>query len=539
MDRNQSLRALDSVDAWDMIVIGGGATGLGVATDAASRGYRVLCLEQADFAKGTSSRSTKLVHGGVRYLAQGNLRLVREALKERGSLLRNAPHLAGKQAFIIPVYTWFDRWKYAIGLKFYDILAGREQIGHSRFLGKAEVLKKLPTVRSRGLKGGVLYYDGQFDDARMALSLACTCEDHGGTVINYMAVTGLVKNEKGRVAGVHARDIESGKIYVLRAAAVVNATGVFVDEVHRMDTGKMQRTVQPSQGVHVVLPATFLQTTVHALMIPETDDGRVLFMVPWHQHLLAGTTDTPLEAHTLEPRAQEEEIAFILRNAEKYLARPPRRSDVLSVYAGLRPLALAAGGQDGSGKATKDISRNHILQVSATGLITITGGKWTTYRKMAEDTVDKAITVAGLPARPCRTASLKLHGWERPEPGSETAASPYGSDEPSLAALIRDEPSLGLRLHPDWPYTRAQVIWGVRHEMARTVEDMLSRRLRVLFLDARAAIAMAPEVASLMQRELQRDETWQRQQLEAFTALASEYLINPQPAAMAADEKSR
>lgn len=522
MDRSKSLQNLKETDLWDLIVIGGGATGLGVAVDAASRGFKTLLLEQADFAKGTSSRSTKLVHGGVRYLEQGNVKLVREALRERGIILKNAAHLAKKQAFIIPVYSAWESVKYFLGLRMYDLLAGGYGIGRSVFLSKKKVTRDMPGVKTDRLRGGILYYDGQFDDARMAVSLAATCEDSGGTVLNYMPVTGLVKNGSGRLEAVKAADLETGQSYRLRGKIIVNATGVFVDEIHRMDTGKMEQTIQPSQGVHLVLPPKFLETTAYSLMIPATDDGRVLFLVPWHDHLLMGTTDTPLEEHTLEPRALEKEVDFILRNAGKYLRRAPGRKDVLSVFAGLRPLALP---EHGGRKATKDISRTHSLQVSESGLITITGGKWTTYRRMAEDTVDKAIRVGGLPARPCVTDRLKIHGWTPAQAGNQDW-NVYGSDLARIRALEQKDPSLAVRLDAAWPFTRAEVVWAVFHEMARTVEDVLSRRFRVLFLDAKAAIRMAPEVAAIMKDTLHRDDAWAGTQVQEFTRLASEYLLS-------------
>lgn len=522
MNRNKSLQQIEDTPEWDMIVIGGGATGLGVAVDAASRGFKALLLEQADFAKGTSSRSTKLVHGGVRYLAQGNIRLVREALHERGYILRNAPHLARRQAFIIPIYTFGEKIKYLAGMKLYDWMAGKEQIGHARWLDKTKVIESMPGLKSDDLKGGVLYYDGQFDDARMAISLAWTCEDLGGTVLNYAKVTALTKDARGKLNGVEIADGESGRLYRLKSKTVINATGVFVDEIHRMDSGTEVHTVRPSQGVHLVLPAEFLQTTDSALMIPSTEDGRVLFMVPWHDHLLAGTTDTPLEEHTLEPRALEKEVSFILNTAAVYLKKKPRRKDVLSVFAGLRPLALPASGKGDDEKATKDISRNHVLQVSPSGLITITGGKWTTYRKMAEDTVNKAVQTGGLPARPCTTKDLKIHGWS----GSDHSYwNVYGSDLKKIQQLAATEEDAGNLIDKEWTITRAEVIWSVRYEMARTIEDILSRRFRVLFLDAAAAIRMTPVVGNIMKKELGKDESWEEEQIDDFSRLAEGYLL--------------
>ena len=520
MKRSLALKQLEDVDQWDIIVIGGGATGLGVAVDAASRGYRTLLLEQADFAKGTSSRSTKLVHGGVRYLEQGNVKLVLEALHERGIFLKNASHLARKQAFIIPVYSFWEKVKYYAGLKLYDWMAGQQRIGRSTLLSKKKVVRQMPGVRQDHLQGGILYYDGQFDDARMAVSLAQTCQDHGGTTLNYFTVNKLLKNASGKITGVVAADNETGASYQLQGRVVVNATGVFVDEIHEMDSGAEEHSIQPSQGVHLVLPPRFLKTTDFALMIPKTDDGRVLFLVPWHNHLLMGTTDTPLEEHTLEPRALEKEVAFILRNAGKYLKQAPQRADVLSVYAGLRPLALPS---DKGGQSSKDISRHHSLEVSKSGLVTITGGKWTTYRKMGEDTVDKAIVVGDLPPKNSATAQLKIHGWEQKSINSWDV---YGTDREKIDALVTAHPEWAQKLDADWPQTYAEVVWAVEEEMARKLEDVLCRRFRILFLDAGAALRMAPQVARIMRERLNKDEAWEKSELAAFAGLAQEYRLN-------------
>ncbi len=525
MERARSIHKLREVKEWDIVVIGGGATGLGVAVDAASRGYKTLLLEQADFAKGTSSRSTKLVHGGVRYLEQGNVSLVLEALRERGLFLKNATHLARRQAFIIPVYSLWERIKYYAGLKLYDWMSGKENIGHSKWLSRTKVLDKMPGIDKRHLKGGVLYYDGQFDDARMAVALAQTCEDQGGTVLNYFRVKELLKNEEGKIAGVNVVDRETGESYRAKAKVVINATGVFVDEIHEMDTGTKEQTVQPSQGVHLVLPPEYLHTTEFAMMIPKTDDGRVLFLVPWHNHLLMGTTDTPLEEHTLEPRALEKEVDFILRNAGKYLKTAPGRRDVLSVFAGLRPLALP---DHGEGKSSKDISRHHSLQVSSAGLITITGGKWTTYRKMGEDTVNKAAETGKLPPENCQTTTLKIHGWK--ESSSTAGWDIYGADSEAIQALIEAHPGWEKKLDAAWPQTQAQVVWAVRREMARQVEDVLCRRFRILFLDSKAALRMAPMVAEIMKRELNKDEEWKQKQLIDFTKLAKGYELQAETA---------
>ncbi|HVU59108.1 MAG TPA: FAD-dependent oxidoreductase [Puia sp.] len=515
-DRAYQLHQLDRVGEWDTIVIGGGATGLGIAVDAASRGFRVLLLEQSDFAKGTSSRSTKLVHGGVRYLAQGQIKMVYGALHERGLLLQNAPHLVRKQPFIIPCYSWWELAKYLVGLKFYQALSGRFSFGKAGLVKRKELIDLLPGLNVRGLKGGVRYYDGQFDDARLAVDLAITAVERGGTLLNYCKVERLLM-KGGKVAGVMARDMETGREYELRAKVVVNATGVFVDDILKMDDPDARPTVRPSQGVHLMLDKSFLNSH-SALMIPKTSDGRVLFAVPWHEHVLVGTTDTLMEKHLLEPRALEEEIGFILGTMEEYLTAPPKREDVLSVFAGLRP--LAAPKEDGH--ATKEISRDHKLFVNRSGLVTITGGKWTTYRKMAEETVDKVIEVGRLDEVACKTKELRIHGCCEPAPEEHLAV--YGTDGAAIKVLMEREPALAARLVEWLPYTEAEVVWAVRREMARTVDDVLARRLRVLFLDAQAALLAAPRVAELIALELGYDEAWKRKQLIDFNRLAYGYL---------------
>ena len=483
---------------WDLIIIGGGATGLGVAVDAASRGFKTLLLEQSDFAKGTSSRSTKLVHGGVRYLAQGNIGLVVEALRERGILLRNAPHLVRNERFIIPNYTWFNAIFYSIGLSVYDLLAGKRSFGRSRLISKDEVIQCIPNIQQKDLKAGVVYHDGQFDDARLAVSLALTAIEQGATLLNYFRVTSLSK-QGNKINGLTVTDLETAISYSLKAKTVINATGVFVDEILVMDAPEAGPMVRPSQGVHFVFDKSFLGPH-DALMIPKTKDGRVLFAIPWHDKTLIGTTDTPLDAYQLEPKALEEEIQFILDTSAVYLTKIPTRKDVLSVFAGLRPLAAPQG----ESQKTKEISRSHKLILSVSGLITITGGKWTTYRKMAEDTVDLAIQSGGLAKRICKTKTLYLHGFHESADWSDPFFI-YGRDAKSVKALTRENPAWKEVLDPRLPYIRAEIIWATRYEMARRIEDVLARRTRALFLDARAAMAMAPAVAHLMAKELNKD----------------------------------
>jgi glycerol-3-phosphate dehydrogenase len=520
--REELIKSLnDAAKEWDIIVVGGGATGLGTALDAASRGYQTLLLEQADFAKGTSSRSTKLVHGGVRYLAQGNIGLVREALHERGLLLKNAPHLVKNLPFIIPVYSWFDKQFYSMGLRMYDLLAGKLSFGKTKSISKAEIIKLLPGIKQKGLHGGVVYHDGQFDDSRLAINLAQTCLEQGATVLNYFKVTGLIKDKQQKITGVKAVDQETGRKYQIKGKIIINATGVFVDDLLQMDSPEKKPTVRPSQGVHLVLDRSFMPSE-DALMIPKTDDGRVLFAVPWHNKLVVGTTDTPLNSHSLEPVAMDSEIDFILNTTAKYLTKAPERKDVLSVFAGLRPLAAPQG----DSSKTKEISRSHKIIVSPSGLLTITGGKWTTYRKMAEDVVDRAIGIGNLSPFICKTEDLPIHGSAQ-EIDQHDHLYVYGSDRRQVLELAKEDKNWKEKLHPRYDYLEAEVVWAIRHEMARTVEDVLARRLRLLFLDARAAIAAAPLTAKLMADELGKDAIWQNEQVAAFTELASNYLLQP------------
>ncbi len=520
MDREKRFKYLkESHDkVWDIIIIGGGATGLGVALDSVSRGLSTLLLEQSDFSKGTSSRSTKLVHGGVRYLAQGNIDLVREALRERGLLQENAPHLVQNEVFVIPNYTYFNKIFYSVGLKTYDLLSGKLSLGKSKGISKKETISRIPTIKQEGLKGGVVYHDGQFDDSRLALNVAQTAMEQGADIFNYMKVTGLSKNGEA-ISGVKAKDIETGKEFTFNGKSVINATGVFVDEIMSMDKQDHIKTIRPSQGVHVVLDKEFMPGK-DAIMIPKTDDGRVLFAVPWHDKVVVGTTDTLLDEYSLEPTALEEEIDFILSTAKKYLNKAPERKDVKSVFAGLRPLAAPKGG---SGK-TKEISRSHKIIESDSGLITITGGKWTTFRKMGQDTVDKAVKIHKLEAKESSSENMKIHGATDNVDFSDPLYF-YGTDRSGLEKLTDNNPGLGDRINENYPYIKAQVIWAVRHEMARTVEDFLARRVRILFLDARAAIDMAETVAILMQQELDKDKKWAKDQTSEFIKLANRYLL--------------
>jgi glycerol-3-phosphate dehydrogenase len=519
MDRGKLIAdlQLNNDITWDIIVIGGGATGLGIAVDAVLRGYKIILLEQSDFAKATSSRSTKLVHGGVRYLAQGNILLVREALHERGIMLKNAPHLTANQEFIIPVYTYWNVFLYTVGLKFYDLLAGRLSLGKSYFIRKSEMLKRLPLLKSEGLKGGIVYHDGQFDDSRMAITLAKTCCEKNGFVLNYFRVTGLLKNEKGRITGVAANDLVSGRDFKIHARLVINATGVFADEIHRMDNSRSKPTIRPSQGVHIVLDKSFLQSR-SAIMIPKTDDGRVLFAIPWYGKVVAGTTDTPLERITQEPKALQQEIDFILKTAGKYLTTPPSRSDVRCIFAGLRPLAA----DPDNPLSTKEVSRRHKITFSPSGLLSIIGGKWTSYRRMAEETIDKAIKSGILEQRKCLTKNIIFPS--ETEKLKNDRLRIYGNKAGDIEKLIDDKPGLGSLLDPALPYTKAEIVWICRNEMPVMLEDVLARRTRALFLDVHASLKVAPEVAAIMAGELRYDKEWEERQLKEYKLLTENYL---------------
>lgn len=497
MDRNANLERVRTRTApWDIVVIGGGATGVGCAVDAASRGFDVLLVEQADFGKGTSSRSTKLVHGGVRYLAQGNISLVREALKERAILLKNAPHVVHKQTFIVPCYSLWQRVYYGIGLKIYDLLSGKYSIGRSRILSRSETIEHLPTVDQNGLAGGVVYYDGQFDDTRLLIDMVRTAVDQGAAVLNYARVSSLVKNTDGKVGGVELEDILSGEKFSIHAKVVINATGAFCDAVRTMSDEGSTPIVTLSQGIHLVFDRSFLPGD-SAIMIPKTSDGRVLFCIPWHDHTLVGTTDTPITVADLEPKALESEIEFVLETAGAYLTDKPARKDILSIFTGIRPLV-----RSGAARKTASLSRGHTIEIDTSDLLTITGGKWTTYRHMAEDAIDNALRIARIDDRRSITSNLSI---KAPMSSSDTE-----------------------RLHSELPYTRGDVIRAVRDEMAQTVEDVLARRTRALLLNAAIAIEIAPRVAEIMASELGKDKNWIDEEVGRFNETATYYLPKKQ-----------
>jgi len=519
MKREDAIQGLNEGILWDVIIIGGGATGLGAAVDAASRGYKTLLIERYDFASGTSSRSTKLAHGGVRYLAQGDISLVLNALEERGLMMKNAPHLVKNQKFVIPYYEWWGGPFYTIGLKIYDLMAGKLGLGSSEFISKEEVMEFIPNLIDDDLKGGVIYHDGQFDDSRLAINLAQTATESGATVINYCELIGLEKNDDGMIRGVKVRDNENRKEYIIQSKTVINACGVFVDDILKLDDSNTPDKIVASQGVHIVLDTSFLLGD-HAIMIPKTPDGRVLFAVPWHNKVIVGTTDTLMKDHSENPKALESEIDFILETAAKYLCKAPKREDILSVYAGLRPLLAP----EKEGMDTKEISRNHKIIISLSGLISIIGGKWTTYRHRAEDLIEKAIFIGGLDTEDCKTKTLKIHGYKE-GPDFSDHLYVYGSDKEKLLKLIDENPDYSKKLDDELPYVEGQVIWALRHEMARKLEDVLARRTRALFLNAKASVRMAPKVAGIMARELNKDSEWIEQEIKNYNEVAAAFLV--------------
>ncbi len=520
MDRDQMLAKIKTnAKVYDFIIIGGGATGIGIALDASSRGYSVVLLEKSDFTKSTSSKSTKLVHGGVRYLEQGNIGLVREAVVERGLLVQNAPHLVKNQPFIIPTHHFFEEVLYTIGLTFYDLLAGTLSMGRSKRISRKKTLQRLSTINSKKISAGVEYHDGQFDDTRLAINTLQSAVERGALVLNYCEVNALIKDASGKTIGLRFTEEESNETFEIKGKQLVNATGVFADDILQMDSPNALKTIAPSQGVHLVLDKSFLPGK-DAIMIPKTDDGRVLFLVPWHDKIVVGTTDTPIAEESLEPIALDEEIDFILSTTARYLTKTPKRSDVLSVFAGLRPLAAPKA----EGKKTKEISRSHKIMVSESGLLTIIGGKWTTYRKMGEDLVDRAEKLQAWEPIPSISQHLKIHGYKLGVDYKNPLYF-YGSDESEILEIAKEN-GMSDMISTSLKINKAQVIWAVRTEMARTVEDFLARRTRCQLLDARESMRMAPQVAKIMAKELGKDEKWQAAQVANYMKVTSNYILN-------------
>ena len=517
MQRKSLINQVKNKDkVWDFVIVGGGATGVGTAIEAASRGYSCLLVEQSDFGKGTSSRSTKLIHGGVRYLQQGNISLVKEALKERAILRKNAPHLVHDLPFIVPIYEWWEGPFYGIGLKMYDLLAGKEGFGSSELLSKEETIQLIPNVEQEKLSGGVKYYDGQFNDARLLINMVTTASEQGATLLNYTKLDSLNYNYD-KISGVNITDQESGDSYAVKCKSVINATGVFSDSIRKMDKPDVKPIMTSSQGIHLVFDKKFLPKDT-AIMIPTTDDGRVLFVVPWLDKIIVGTTDTFVEEYLLEPIALQEEIDYIIEHIARYLTLDPTKDDIQSVFVGLRPLVKNSDSEN-----TSEISREHVINVSDKGLVSIAGGKWTTYRKMAEDTLDAAIEVSGLTRYDSVSETLQIHGYHK-NPEAFESLKDYGSDAVKIKELLSQGDN-SIQLNPNISLSKAEVIWFVRNECARTVDDVLSRRTRHLFLDVKNALAAAPSVAKIMSEELEYSQEWIEKELVDFGKIAENYLI--------------
>ena len=515
MNRSDSLDKLNKVSQWDIIIIGGGASGLGIAVDASKRGYKTLLLEKYDFGKGTSSRSTKLIHGGVRYLQNGDITLVIESLKERGILKRNAPHLVRDLSFVIPSYDWWSNPFYGIGMKIYDMMAGNLGLGKSIMISKDETLELIPNVSKKGLRGGVIYHDGQFDDSRMAITLALTASSKKTALLNYCSVEKLLK-EEDEVIGLEFQDTINSKKYKIKSKVVINATGVFAEEIIRMDQPNIDKMIQPSQGVHIVLEKKFLKSK-HAILIPQTSDGRVLFAVPWKDYVVVGTTDTHVKTASIEPKPLKDEIDFILKNASKYMTLKPKKSDIKSVFAGLRPLAATS-----NKKSTKEVSRSHKIDIAPSGLISVLGGKWTTYRKIAQDAIDAAISINRLKKKKCKTEKIKLVGFKKKVDWNDPMHV-YGSFKRKIQSLggLDDNRSLSKKFH----ITNNIIEWSILHEMSLKLEDVLARRTRCVFLDAKESKRIAPKVAEKMAEVLEKDQKWIDEELKNFNKFIKNYIV--------------
>ncbi len=512
--RNEIIFSLKNTDFYDLLIIGGGATGCGIAVDAASRGLKVALIEKNDIAEGTSSRSTKLVHGGVRYLElafkhcdRAQYHLVKEALQERGIFLKNAPHLAHSLPLVTPLYKWLDVPYVFAGLVLYDLLAGKYGLGKSRLIGRQEALKRFPMLKSEGLKAGVVYYDGQFNDARMAVSLALTARKHGAAILTHAEAIALEKSG-GKICGARVRNAIDSEEFVIRARGVINAAGPFVDQIRQMDDTATAPVLKAASGIHIILSSRFVPPET-GLLIPKTEDGRVLFVLPWQGHALIGTTDNPAEIAD-HPQAKEEEIDYLLRHIGRYFNLTVKRSDVMSVWSGLRPLVQF----DASANTAQQV-REHLMMVSDSGLLSMAGGKWTTYRKMAEEAVDQAIATYNLkPPHKCQTQRLPLVGAENFAPEiSQVLTKDYGlasdiayhlhysfGDRAMCIARLASE-GFGRRLHPEHPFIEAEVVYASRHEFAERASDVLTRRIPLALLDISAARLVVPRVVELMAKE--------------------------------------
>lgn len=519
MNRNEMLKKIASQDVWDIVVIGGGASGLGIALDAISRGYKTLLVEQGDFAQGTSSRSTNLIHGGVRYLRSGEINLVRKALKERYLLLKNAPHIVHPIEFVLPTSSFFKRIYYYLGIKLYDLLAYHMLYAQSKMVSKLQLKTDFPNVATDKFDGGISFFDGQFNDARMAINLAQTIVDEGGAIINYMKVTSLLKNQN-KIVGVKAIDCESNQEFEINSKVVINATGVFSDSIRRLESETVKPSLIVSQGAHIVLDESFFKQPKKAIIIPETEDGRVLFFIPiGYKKVVVGTTDTLIKDVKANPKPLKEEVDYLLNYAGKFLVRKPSYSDIKSAYAGLRPLVINTPGVSD----TSIIPRDYVIDFSEGGLVTVLGGKWTVFRKMGEDTLDSIEKKGVFPPTSSRTKGIKIHGWISTFPSSINEY--YGSDKQFVESLANGNPEMLEPLHPDLPLRMVDVLWGIRQEMARTLEDILSHRTRCLHLNAKACVEVAPKVAAVLAHELNRNSDWETLQIQQFTTLAQDYIV--------------
>lgn len=522
MNRNEMLSRVEDEKCWDIVIIGGGCSGVGCAVDAASRCYKVLLLEKEDFCKGTSSRSTKLIHGGVRYLKNLQFRLVKEALEEREILYRNAPHVVRKLDFLVPCRSFSEWFLYSCGLKLYDLLAYSSSFKRFEIISSKRTLNLVPTLQTKGLKGGIIYSDGQFDDARLLINLVKTAVNQGATVLNYARVFALSKDAKGMVNGVEFIDEETGQLFHAKARVVINATGAFCDSIRKMSDKTAVELISPSQGVHLVLDKSSLKSD-YAVLIPKTSDKRVFFAVPWHDRVIIGTTDTPTKEIKTEPQAFKREIEFLLETYNANFGQIP--SKILSVFAGIRPLVDV-----NRSKRTATVSRDYFIEVDRNKLITLTGGKWTTYRKMAEKAVDLASSIAELPKKECVTKNLKIHGYTEEKNFTEESAnkhlSVYGSEAQEVLELAKQDKAYLEKVHENLPYLVAEIIWAIRKEMVLTLDDVLSRRTRALFLDAKAAIEIAPKIARLMANEMGKDHNWEKEQISKFRRIAENFLFS-------------
>ena len=502
---------------YDVIIIGGGATGLGVAIESVSRGYKTILFEQEDFGKSTSSKSTKLVHGGIRYLANLDFKLVKEGLEERYFFINNSRHLSKVQPYLIPFYSYKNKIKFTIGTFLYDLLASRYNIGKSKSINANDVIKLAPFLKTKNLIGGLIYYDGQFDDSRMLISMLRTFENLDGVAHNYHQVIAINKNNNNVVTGVTILDKINNKIYEVKSKVVINATGVFTDDLINMSEDKLENNnLVVSQGSHILCKNDNLKSE-YAVVIPETKDDRILFILPWHDCALIGTTDVKVSKPVLDPIASKLEVKFIMDSVKKFSKHEIKQEDIKSSFAGLRPLV-----KKNSNTNSSTLSRAHKIIFSSNKLISVVGGKWTIYRRMGEDTINFAIQQGMLPKSNSITKYLKLFGWT--EESIEYPLSVYGKDYYKILDIQKELNNYEL-LHKDLPYYYAEVIYQIKYEMVKTVEDVLSRRTRAVILNPIAAVEVAPIVANLIAKYYNYDDNWISDQLNKFNSFAKNYIV--------------